>query len=142
MDYQYQIDKEALTESVIQEISKVASVTYTPEGVSMYDTVMPVSSDRPTLDNALDSAVTTIVTRFIDVATPEEESIGFTLPDIIEENKTKATETLNRYIVESVVAEWMIRRLPNKAEEYAKKAEFSIKRAASLLKTRDTPKRK
>ena len=142
MDYQYEIDRETLDEAVIQEISKIASVTYTPDGASMYDTVMPVSSDRPTLDNAIDSAVTAIVTRFIDVATPGDSSIGFTLPDIIESNKAKATETLDRYIVESIVAEWMLRRLPNKAEEYAKRAELSIKKAAALLKTRDTPKRR
>lgn len=141
MYYTYLIDEESLIESVMREISKIAYAAADSNGNSLYDAVYPTSSDIPELVSAMQSAITNILTRFADIASMAEGEINFLLPDMPEGNTDKATETLSRYIIESTVTDWMLRRFPAKAEEYSARAESTMKKAAVLLKTRKTPHR-
>ncbi len=141
MPYTYRINEASLTEAMMREISKIAYAATDSNGNSLYDAIYPTSSDTPELVSSMHSAITNILTRFSDVASMTDGRIDFLLPDMPHENKAKATETLTKYITESTVTDWMLRRFPAKAEEYSARAESTMKKAAVLLKTRKTPHR-
>lgn len=141
MTYQYKINPEKLTDAIMLEISKIAATTTGENGIRLYDTILPTSSDTPTIISAIQSSVTAIQIRFSDVSVYKGDTLAFYLPDMPSGNETKATEELTKYIVENVTADWMLRRYPSKAKEYSDRAEVTLKKAAAILKTRKTPHR-
>lgn len=140
MELDYTIDRDRLSEKFIQEISKIAAAS-SSEGQSLYDSLLPTLSDSPQLDTALDEAVNNILSRFTDVARSVGTGITFLLPDFIPENESPAKDTLDRYIVNYMLTDWLSRKQSGNATLYSQLAQLSLNNAVLFIKTRDTPKR-
>ena len=132
---QIDLDSETLREDIDREVSKVAARTR-KDGVSMYDVLKIYTSDDPLVQNALDDAIRSIVTQFVDIATAGESAIYFNVPDFDENNEDSLEDEVRRYLASRTVADWFLTRLPDIAQYFATLSVECLGRMTTLLRHR------
>lgn len=122
-----------------EEVSRVASRSYSSDGASQYDSIRLVSRDESTLKRLLEDAVNILLSRFrlfVSVSYEEETTVTFNLPDLAVGMEDRITSILDRFLGMNVVGKWLQERGIEDSEMYLKRADASINEAELLMMTR------
>ena len=139
----YTIDIPGITALVHEEASRVAGMAYSDDGASLYDSIAIRSRDADTVSRMIRDAVDAIVARAADICTyiPSPQSLSLFAPDMDSSKEPVVTAELTRAISLSAVAAWLKDRKPDRAAEYADRANAALNEAVVILKTRKLPVR-
>ena len=139
----YTIDIPGITALVHEEVSRVAGMAYSDDGASLYDSIAIRSRDADTVSRMIRDAVDAIVARTADICTyiPSPQSLSLFAPDMDSSKEPVVTAELTRAISLSAVAAWLKERKPDRAAEYADRANAALNEAVVILKTRKLPVR-
>lgn len=132
----YTRSSELLT-SVQEEISRVAARSYTPEGLSLYDSIRATSRDDDTLNRMISDVLDTILARFRDfISSISDAAIVFNLPDLPAGFGSKISSELDRAITMGVVASWLEEKGIQESQSYANRFNAAMDKAELLMVTR------
>lgn len=135
----YQLNYASIKAVIEEEISRVASRSYSSDGASQYDSIRLVSRDDGTLKRLLDDAVNILLSRFrlfASVSYEDETTVTFNLPDLAVGMEDRIKSILDRFLGMSVVGKWLQERGIEDSEMYLKRADASINEAELLMMTR------
>lgn len=137
---EYLIDKEALKDKVIKEISRFAAGAHADDGSSLFDAYKILSRDHATILDYIEGGVSAICVRLIDISSKEDNKIVFDISDFIPSMEGPAKEELDRYIVYNACWQWVEDKAAAEGNPYKQRADEALANANILLKTRKSPK--
>ena len=140
----YTIVSEKINSVVKEEVSRVASQTYTSEGVPMYDAIRITSRDDNELSRLIAEKIDIMLSRFrvfVSSVSADGKIIGFDLPDLPEFYIERIVLVLDRYISMGVVSSWLRDKGNDSAQLYAERSDDAINEAEILMMTRKSIKR-
>lgn len=135
----YQVNYASIKTVIEEEVSRVASRSYSSDGASQYDSIRLVSRDESTLKRLLEDAVNILLSRFrlfVSVSYEEETTVTFNLPDLAVGMEDRIKSILDRFLGMNVVGKWLQERGIEDSEMYLKRADTSINEAELLMMTR------
>lgn len=135
----YQVNYASIKTVIEEEVSRVASRSYSSDGASQYDSIRLVSRDESTLKRLLEDAVNILLSRFrlfVSVSYEEETTVTFNLPDLAVGMEDRIKSILDRFLGMNVVGKWLQERGIEDSEMYLKRADVSINEAELLMMTR------
>lgn len=141
----YTIDKTLLRALIDEEVSHVADDAYGENGLSLYDSIILTEKDDETVMRLLDDAVRGFVTRTYDICkfAPDDgqgnKRLYFYVPDFDVTMEDSVVSEINHYVVFAVCASLFRSRRAQSVQEYTERAEASVNKAVSLLKSRKSP---
>ena len=133
---------ESVTPDIEREISRIASSSYSEDGVSLYDSYKITTRDTDTLRMYMDEAYGDIVARMVDVASLTTTGISFYLPDFDSTMNDSVQSILDDFVANRVISSWLQEKGDVKSEIYTRKASSLLDKAHIILKSRKAPKRK
>lgn len=139
---EFSVTNQALRELVNEEVSRVADLAYSEEGVSLYDSIAIFDRDKDTIDRMIADASSVVYERFRDYivsptsAASDSVNISFYLPDMETSQASVATQELKRFLSYQVVALWLQERYATAYEKYATRATSALEKAELALFTR------
>lgn len=132
---------------ITREITRVASSAYDDGGNALYDSIVPKSGDRFTINRMYDDAVSALITRTADICvyTKDEESgedvLSFNVLDIQPDTLPLAAAEIERFIVLNVCGAWLQEKYTPRSEEFIMRGQAALDKAVRILKQRKRPKR-
>lgn len=135
----YQVNYASIKTVIEEEVSRVASRSYSSDGASQYDSIRLVSRDESTLKRLLEDAVNILLSKFrlfVSVSYEEETTVTFNLPDLAVGMEDRIKSILDRFLGMNVVGKWLQERGIEDSEMYLKRADASINEAELLMMTR------
>lgn len=139
MDYGF--NKETLVQDVIKEISRFAASAYGDDGTPLFDVMKTTSRDTDTLGEYVEDGISAICVRMMDVATKNDTSITFNVPDFDSSMEAEVQKELDRYLKYNACALWLADKNSSERERFEKRAASSLDKAHIMLKSRKAPKR-
>lgn len=126
------------------ETSRHAAFLRFPDGGSAYDALKIHTNERPTIEGFVSDAFRTVLTRFDGEGKYEEEDgkrrLSFYLPDFDGDLFYASDKELERYVVLSATARWlMARSFGEYAKAVAEDGDGSLNRLVDMLRTRKFP---
>lgn len=141
----YAIDNNALFAFIDEQVSQVAEAAYGENGASLYDSVVLTEKDTDDVMAFIGDAVRAFASRTFDICriSPADgqgrEGLEFYVPDFDTTMQDAAFSEITHYIVFSVCASLFQSRRAQEVQNYATRAQASMDRAVSLLKSRKSP---
>lgn len=141
----YTINKTILKALIDEEVSKVADEAYAENGASLYDSVILTEKDAALVDRLLGEAVRSLVTRTYDICKyVSDDTYGntrllFYVPDFDETMEDAVKDGINVFLALSVCTELFQSRRAQAVPEYSARAQASLEKAVTLLKSRKSP---
>lgn len=138
---EYSITHNALIELVKEEVSRVADLAYTEQGVSLYDAIAIFDRDAATINRMISDAVSVVYERFRDFmispsSTTNTVVFNFYLPDMETSQEAVAKSELTRFLSLQVAALWFQERHTSEFEKYVTRANSALDKAERSLFTR------
>lgn len=144
----YTVKYSDLTDGIREEVSRVADAAYSNEGEPLYDQVVITARDYDAVRRLIGDSLSVIVTRMSDVClySPVTEGntvtmrLAFYLPDYPYNTlEQEAEDELSRFIILFSTAQYLSQKHPESVQGYTERAQASLVKAVSLLKTRQAP---
>ena len=142
---EFKINRNSINTVVEEEISRVASRTYTDNGEALYDKIRIISRDAATIERLLTDVTNTLLSRFrilVSLEDNDKDKIIFNLPDLSEHFEDRIETVLDRYLSMGVVGKWLQELGNAEAAMYLERANASINEAELLMLTRMPVKRR
>lgn len=139
---EYSITHDDLLELVKEEVSRVADLAYTEEGVSLYDAIAIFDRDDATVKRMISDASSVVYERFRDyIIAPTTSQSGtevfnFYLPDMEESQKSVASAELTRFLTFQIVSLWFNERYKSEYDNYLERSTAALGKAEMALFTR------
>jgi len=144
----YTVKYSDLTDGIREEVSRVADAAYSNEGEPLYDQVVITARDYDAVRRLIGDSLSVIVTRMSDVClySPVTDGntvtmrLAFYLPDYPYNTlEQEAEDELSRFIILFSAAQYLSQKHPESVQGYTERAQASLVKAVSLLKTRQAP---
>lgn len=143
----YVINKSALYDRILEEVSYVADDAYAEGGGSLYDSVILTEKDKPKVNRLIDDAVSAFVRRAFDICKyaplVQQEVITprlvFHVPDFDTTMQDAALEEVSNFIVLYSATQLFQERRPSVVPLYTDKVQAAMDKAITLLKSRKAP---
>lgn len=135
----YTIDFNAILPVVEEEVSRVASRSYSDDGSALYDGIKIVSRDEATLKRLLSDVTDVLLARFHDfvaAVSKDPNVVDFYLPDLPDYYEERIRTVLDRYVSMGIVGRWLQERGGSEFQMYLDRSEASITEAELLMVTR------
>lgn len=134
------LSKSSIRDLVEKEVSKVAAMSYSDSGDSLYDGIKIYTSDQTTIDGFMDDAWTMLRVRLRDIIDWGESGgtdyeMHLIVPTFDDTEDSSFANWLYRYFQLSVCAQWFQSRLPSRVEEYATRAAAALDKVVAIIKT-------
>lgn len=137
MEYTVKISE--LIPKIEEELSREAMIAADKDGRSLYDALRPLSRDKSDLQRYIADGVNAILVRFWDCCHYHDAStptLVFDLPDFDGENTSRAEGELDRYIVLSACAAFLIEKNQEKSKTFADRATMALSKAVTIMRAR------
>lgn len=134
---EYKIEHDTIMDIVKEEISRVASRSYSEDGSPLYDGLRLVSRDYDTLDRLLGDMFNTLVSRFRNFVAPGTlctDEVVFNLPDLSDNDYI--TSLLDRFLSMGIVGKWLQEKGNGESAMYLERANAILGEAELLMMTR------
>lgn len=129
----YYINKNKLLPLIEKEVSRVAASAFAEDGTPLYDAIVIKSRDTETINEMIDDAATSMLTRLSDIATYSSGMFEFDIPEERTHDITTIGKIVDRFIVMNVCSAWMIQRYTAKAGEFGARSTDAITKIEKLL---------
>lgn len=142
---EYKVNYNSIKAVVEEEISRVASRSYSNDGVALYDNIRLVSRDEDTLKRFLTEAANVLFSRFrlfISFSSTDISLVILNLPDLPNGFEDQIKNILDRYLSLSIVGRWLQECRNEESAMYIDRANVSINEAELLMMTRMPVKRR
>lgn len=134
---EYTVDSEKIMAVVEEEVSRVASRSYSDDGSALYDGIRTISRDKDTLYRMLSDMFVVIMSRFrLFLSEMSENAIAFALPDLPDYLEERIVSCLNRFIAMGIVAKWLEEKGITESGIYQERSTTAINEAELLMMTR------
>lgn len=135
----YDIDFDKILPVVEEEVSRVASRSYSDDGSALYDGIRIVSRDEETLRRLHGDVTDVLLAKFhsfVASVFKEPNVIEFYLPDLPDYYEERIKTVLDRFVSMGIVGRWLQERGGSEFQMYLERSEASIAEAELLMLTR------